>query len=470
MSQDIGDVVERLEGLSMRNLPGDLHGVTAFMRVDINSPVDANGNIDDSKMRVYKEDIEWLASRGARVVLFSHQGKRGKSDCISLNSEERKHRHRDVLSNLLFRHVAFIDQYKTDANAAIGRMLPGGVALLENTRFSEDETRDVIGEAHCGSALARVLGGAAEPKVYIQNAFPNIHRNHASMVAPPYMMPSFVGDRLMRELRAINKVVQGDPESRMLVISGAKVEDAAKYIETALGTRSVGRVFVGGLIGKAFLVAAGRDIGADTEAMLAKYSGEMQGFRRLLATGKILVPVDVTVEGGDWHYDVGRIPKGATAFDVGPKTVEMVGRKIDEGIQYVVFRGPWGMVEDGRFRAGTRASLEMMAEKAKERRLEVILLGGHTLRIAKELGLLDRVPGHKSTAGGAFLTAMTGEISEMPGIDAVIRNRERAVKFLEDAPRIIADAQREMHERNKRGVGGMRREIHVSRSRSKLPG
>ncbi|HVC58310.1 MAG TPA: phosphoglycerate kinase [Candidatus Acidoferrales bacterium] len=420
MGQDIHELVGSLDGLHMHNLPDDLTNLVVAMRVDINSPVNSDGMItDNAKIRAYKEDITWLTQRGAKVLVLSHQGKEGESDFISLEQ------HRRVLSDILFNVVKFVDHYKADLKAEIGAMKAGEVMLLDNIRRSVDETKDVIGDAHCNSEIARKLKEVAH--IYIQNAFATIHRNHASMVAPPYEIPAFVGNSLVNEFKALEKILDDDASSRMFIIGGGKVKDGVKYVKGILDSGIAGKVFIGGLIGNVFLIAEGKSIGKETEAFTEKYAKEIPNVKEMLAShrDRIILPMDVAVSRGKnrEEYGVDHIPKEASALDIGPKTAEMLSRELKE-VKSVIMRGPLGKIEEPIFNIGTRFVLEELARRG----IYTVLAGGHTQRIAEELGVAEKLPGYKCTGGGALVTAATG--MELPGIEAVQKNSKRSEAFL----------------------------------------
>ncbi|HUY70125.1 MAG TPA: phosphoglycerate kinase [Candidatus Baltobacteraceae bacterium] len=420
MGQDIHELVGSLDDLHMHNLPDDLTNLVVAMRVDINSPVNSDGMItDNAKIRAYKEDISWLTQRGAKVLVLSHQGKEGESDFISLEQ------HRRVLSDILFNVVKFVDHYRADLRQEIAAMKAGEVMLLDNIRRSSDETKDVIGDAHCNSDIARKLKGVAH--VYIQNAFATIHRNHASMVAPPYEIPAFVGNGLVNEFKALEKILDDDASSRMFIIGGGKVKDGVKYVKGILDSGIAGKVFIGGLIGNVFLIAEGKSIGKETGLFMEKYANEIPRIKEMLASygDRIILPIDVAVSRGNnrEEYGVDHIPNDASALDIGPNTGEMLKRELDN-VKSVIMRGPLGKIEDAVFTIGTRFILEELARRG----IYTVLAGGHTQRIAEELGVAEKLPGYKCTGGGALVTAATG--MELPGIDAVRKNSQRSGDFL----------------------------------------
>ena len=72
------------------------------------------------------------------------------------------------------------------------------VALLENLRFDEGETKN-------DPAFVDTLTSLAD--VYVNDAFGACHRAHASIVGPPARLPSAAGLLLEREIENLSKLL-----------------------------------------------------------------------------------------------------------------------------------------------------------------------------------------------------------------------------------------------------------------------
>jgi phosphoglycerate kinase len=135
--------------------------------------------------------------------------------------------------------------------------------------------------------------------------------------------------------------------------------------------------------------------------------------RKLLLSGApIDVPLDfVTVdEEGNVKVEPAYNITGLIR-DIGPATVRSYSELIKEA-KVVVMRGPAGVMEDPRFRKGTKE----LVRAALESGAFTIFGGGHLTAVIEELGMKDRV-GHISTGGGALLAFLSGK--ELPALKAL---------------------------------------------------
>jgi phosphoglycerate kinase len=100
-----------------------------LVRVDFNSPMDANGDIlDDRRIKSHLDTLRLLEH--SRVVLMSHQSRPGKKDYTTLEA------HAKLATELLGRKVTYEDDiFSSCARNAIKSLAQGEILLLENTRL-----------------------------------------------------------------------------------------------------------------------------------------------------------------------------------------------------------------------------------------------------------------------------------------------------------------------------------------------
>ncbi|MEE8544146.1 MAG: phosphoglycerate kinase, partial [Gammaproteobacteria bacterium] len=228
---------------------GQLRGKRALVRVDYNVPLDEDNAVaDDARIRATLPTVEYLRGRGARIVLMSHLGRpKGKPNAaLSLASVA------ECLRELLDRRVAFAPHPVSDETIAASLDLePGGVLLLENTRFHPGETAN-------DPAFAQSL--AALGDVYVNDAFGTAHRAHASTTGvAQHLRPAVVGLLMERELTHLGKLLENPERPFIAVLGGGKVSGKIELIENLLS--KVDRLCVGGAMSGTFFKAMGLEVG-----------------------------------------------------------------------------------------------------------------------------------------------------------------------------------------------------------------
>jgi phosphoglycerate kinase len=155
-----------------------------------------------------------------------------------------------VLERLLKTKVHFAeDCVGKPAQDAVAQAKPGEVVLLENLRFHPEEKKN-------DPAFAKQLADLAD--VYVNDAFTNCHRNHASMVGVPALMPAFMGFALEQEVANLSRVVEKPQHPLVLIISGAKMETKVPVIKRFL--KKGDHILLGGCIANTFIAARGFDV------------------------------------------------------------------------------------------------------------------------------------------------------------------------------------------------------------------
>src|SRR5437867_7136571 len=116
---------------TLDDLPEELTGKKALVRVDLNVPMQGGAVSDDTRLRAAMPTIAELSDRGAIVLLLSHFGRpKGQSRPDMSTALLVK-----PLSHLLGRSVRFIEDCQgPEAQRAVSTMTPGSVGILENTR------------------------------------------------------------------------------------------------------------------------------------------------------------------------------------------------------------------------------------------------------------------------------------------------------------------------------------------------
>ena len=381
-------------------------GTAVLVRVDYNVPFDpGTRNIsDDSRIKASLETIQYLKSRGCRVILCSHLGRPSGQRNAEFSLAPIATR----LSGLLGEQVQFAsDCAGAETAAAIRRMSSGSVMLLENLRFHE-------GEEANDSEFALQLASLAD--CYVNDGFGAAHRKHASTYGVARYLPSAAGLLMEREVAVLSRVTEEPIPPYAVVVGGAKVMDKLALIQN-LASKADMFLIGGGMIAS-FLSATPPtsekwDVDSGERELAASILGdaEQHGYQ-------VIAPVDVVVadhfaEDAVWRKcRPGEAPTGHPILDVGPETVELYAKCLSEA-RTIVWNGPMGVFEWQPFSQGTRGVAEAIS---KAERAFTVIGGGSTSDAVYSMGLSDRFS-HVSTGGGATLEFLEGK--DLPGIHAL---------------------------------------------------
>ena len=394
----------------------NLNSSKVLVRVDFNSPISQDGGLlDDTRLRMHVPTIKRLLGEGASVVLMSHQGRPLEGDFTRLRA------HAERLSQLLGVEVDYVpDVVGPEAVRRIKALQPGQVLMLDNTRLMSEDYIQAPPERHAESIIVREL--APHFNYYINDAFAVSHRSQATVVGFPLLLPSAGGLLMEKEVRSLSRAVEGGERPRTLVLGGAKLKDAVKLIKSLVANRGVDEVLTTGLVSLLFHMVMGTRLPRSIEALIEERVGseDIVEARRLVASGApIRVPLDYMVEvDGGVEIHPAREVRGAPK-DIGPSTIEYYRYKLLKS-KVTILRGPAGVIEDPRFRRGTREILRA----ALESDAFVILGGGHFNAILGELpqSLVERVD-HISSGGGAMIYFLTRK--PLPGLEALALSYEK---------------------------------------------
>ncbi|WP_020180652.1 phosphoglycerate kinase [Methylopila sp. M107] len=387
-------------------------GKRVLVRVDLNVPMDGGRVTDDTRLRAIAPTIQELAQKGAKTILLAHfgrpKGKRDESQSLKVVVP--------ALEKVLMQDVQFADDCVGEvAEAAVAKLTPGDVLLLENTRFHAGEEKN-------DPAFAAELAKLGD--VYVNDAFSTAHRAHGSTEGIARLLPAFAGRSMQAELDALSKALSEPERPVVAVVGGAKVSTKLDLLGNLVS--KVDYLVIGGGMANTFLAAKGLDVGkslcerdlletAKDICVKAKAAGcaiVLPGDGRLAKEFKANAENRVAAVDG--------IGADEMMLDIGPDAITEVAGVFEQA-KTLVWNGPFGAFEIEPFDKGTVAAARKAAELTEAGKLLSVAGGGDTVAALNHAGVADKFS-YVSTAGGAFLEWLEGK--ELPGVAALTKSAD----------------------------------------------
>jgi phosphoglycerate kinase len=385
-------------------------GQKALVRIDFNVPLDANFNItDDTRMTATIPTIKKILADGGSAILMSHLGrpKDGPTDKYSLKHLV-KHLGKLLSATILFAN----DCIGEEAYQKAAALKPGEVLLLENLRFYKEEEKG-------DEAFAQKLSKLGD--VYVNDAFGTAHRAHASTAIIAKFFPAdkkMFGLLMEGEVSSAEKVLHQSEKPFLAIIGGAKVSDKILIIENLLEKAT--DIIIGGGMAYTFMKALGGNIG-NSLCENDRVSNAIELLKKADAEGvSIHLPSDSIVADkfaadaniSDAPSD--NIPDGWMGLDIGPNATQQFINIIKRS-KTILWNGPMGVFEMEKFKQGTKAIAEAVAEATEDGAFSLVG-GGDSVAAVNQFHLADKVS-YVSTGGGALLEYFEGKV--LPGIAAI---------------------------------------------------
>lgn len=387
----------------------DLKGKRVFVRADFNVPLDKKtlAITDDTRIRGAIPTIEYLISKGAKVLLSSHLGrpKGGYEAKFSLAPIVPR------LSELLGKPVTLVpDCIGVSVGAALSKMENGDVALLENVRFYPEEEKN-------DAAFAEKL--AANADIFVNDAFGTAHRAHGSTEGvAKFLKPAVSGFLLQKELDYLQGAVDSPKRPFAAIVGGSKVSSKISVIESMLS--KVDKLVLGGGMVFTFLKARGYSVGKslveDDQLELARKLEKIaieKGVKLYLASD-VVVADKFAPDAAAQVVSIDNIPADWMGLDIGPDTIATIKEGLSD-CKTVIWNGPMGVFEFDAFAKGTNAIATTLAELTSKGCITIIG-GGDSVAAVEKAGLADQMS-HISTGGGASLELLEGRV--LPGVAAL---------------------------------------------------
>ncbi len=393
---------------TLDDLPADLTGEVALVRVDLNLPMKDGSATDVTRVEAVKPTILELAGRGAKVLLLAHFGRPGGARSSTLSTSMVV----GDVERVIGKEVMFIPEIAGPVvQQSVGILRAGDIGLLDNTRFWP-------GEEANDPNLAQAI--AAHGTLYVNDAFSAAHRAHATTEGLAHFLPAYAGRSMEAELKALDAAL-GNPEQPVAaVVGGAKVSTKLAVLENLVG--KVQHLIIGGGMANTFLAARGVAVGKslcehDLAPTVARIMDEADH-----AGCTVHLPYDVVVAKEFAANppslrvcNVHEVAEDEMILDLGPQAVEALADVL-KTCRTLVWNGPLGAFETAPFDAATVALARTAAALSLEGSLVSVAGGGDTVAALAHAGASQDFT-YISTAGGAFLEWMEGRV--LPGVAAL---------------------------------------------------
>jgi phosphoglycerate kinase len=378
-------------------------GKRVLVRVDFNVPIVEGKISDNTRLVASLPTLRYLTDKGAKVILCSHLGRPDGQP----NPKYSLKPVAAALADLLGRPAAFAGEcVGPEAEAAVAKLQPGEILLLENLRFHAEEEKN-------DPDFSKKLASLAD--IYVNDAFGTAHRAHASTVGVTKFLPSAAGFLMGKELDFLGGALDNPKRPFVAILGGAKVVDKIPVIEHLL--TKVDILLLGGGMAYTFLAAEGMEVG---KSLLDKERIPLA--KELLARAKssnvtLTLPLDIVVtpelkeDAPRKVVDCSEIPADWMGADIGPDTVRLFTSHICKA-RTVVWNGPMGVFEIPPLAEGTLGIARAMADS----HATTIVGGGDSAAAVQQMGLAERMT-HISTGGGASLEFLEGKV--LPGVAAL---------------------------------------------------
>lgn len=375
---------------------------TILIRVDFNVSLNPNHSIaDDARIKQSIPTLKHLLKSHNKLILMAHLGNpKTRSHDASLSPVAKR------LHQYLPKHkIVLISDFQKD-DSQIKNQKQDEIILLENIRFYPEEKAN-------DPAFVKQLASYAE--VYVNDGFSVSHRESASVVGIPKVLPSYGGLLLKKEVEMIGNIMKEPKHPFVAIIGGKKISTKIKVIKRL--TEMADYVLLGGGLANTFIAAAGYSTGTSLISEEDKATAKNLLLHTKRANTKLVLPTDVVV-GKSIHAKTSlvrkskEIEKEEEALDVGPETLATFGSLIDRA-KTIVWNGPVGFMENQEFKRGTDFLYYALAKN--EDAISVVG-GGDTLSAIAHKEYLEKIT-HISTGGGAMLEYI--ENGTLPGIEAL---------------------------------------------------
>ena len=314
----------------------DLRDKNVLLRLDLDLPENQDG-FDQTRLDYGLPTLQAILKKGAtKVHIIGHRGRPEGKTVRKLSLKPIQQLILDRVEEKFHDKITFGD----------------------NLRFDPGEEKNT-------KTFAKQLAKGFD--IYVNDAFATAHREHASIVQLPYLLPTVMGRQFEKEIKVLRQIVYAPKRPLTLILGGAKT-DKLEYLDKLFEHFNV--FLVGGKLA--------------------------QDNKQLEETNRKLIVADLTEDGLDMNQE------STEQFDRFIKASEMV-----------VWNGPLGKYEDGEHHKAT----EFIANSLARSKVFSYICGGDTEAALDHLGFEHKQFNHVSTGGGAVMEYLVN--GSLPGQRAI---------------------------------------------------
>ncbi len=360
-----------------------------LLRADFDVPLSGGKVVNDFRIKKVLPTIKYLLKRKARVRIISYLG-RPEGKHVARLSLKKIH---PLLEKLLGQKIAFVKD-PLDVSV-IDRFADSKIVLFENIRFWKQEGENDL-------AFAKKIAQWGD--IYVNEAFANAHRVHATTVALPKLLPAFAGLNFVHEVEQLLRLLT--PEKPCVVIlGGLKIETKLPLIFRFI--KIADRIIIGGALIKNVVLSQ--------ESPGQEFSFT-QHEKKVLSSSKLYIPEDVVLthslqSSRSRISDRKDINPHDLIADIGPKSIQEIFKILDQA-KTVLWNGPLGYSENKKFSKGTVE----IAKKIQKLKAYTVIGGGDSVAALEKYGVLKGFS-HVSTGGGVMLEFLSGK--KLPAIEVL---------------------------------------------------
>lgn len=380
----------------------DLAGKRVLVRVDYNVPMKDGEIADDERIIASLETVNYLAEKGAIVVLCSHLGKpKGQVvpelSLVSVAVE---------LEELNKKVVQFVDDCIGEKrDNAVATAKDGDIILLENLRFhAEEEANDYL--------FAQKLARGCD--LYVNDAFSESHRAYTSMVGMVQYLDGYAGFLLQHEIDSLGKLLDNPEKPFVFISGGAKISDKIQILANLV--EKVNVMLIGGGMANTFLSATKHEVGCSLYEEDFKKAAQEILLNAKIKGVNVILPTDVMVTKAIVENARGRlvsvdeVEEMDIIADIGEETVANFKREIAKA-GTIFWNGSLGVTEFPAFAKSTLAIGKAVAEA----NAYTVIGGGDTIAALSDE--MKEKYDFVSMAGGASMEYLEGKA--LPGLIAL---------------------------------------------------